>query len=250
MRDIKSGVGDKATGSLRSARRGPRRSRKALSDFEVVLLAIAGHDLRQPLQVLQSAHERLGLGPRTKSEQQLLEIGQRAINQLTRQLDQLIGAVRLHEHVKQMRLLPVGLDALLHQASRDSALAAIEKGVEIRLVPSRSQVISDALLLGAILSNLIGNAVKYTEPGGRVLLGCRHFRTTIRIDVIDTGIGMNPDRMARIFDAFTRLDSTQADGLGIGLFIVRRATAVLGHRIDVSSAPSRGTRFSILAKKA
>jgi signal transduction histidine kinase len=146
-----------------------------------------------------------------------------------------------------MHLLSVNLDPA--GEPRNDSVAA-EKGIEIRLVPSRAFVTSDALLLGAILRNLIGNAIKYTEPGGRILLGCRHFLGSVRIDVFDTGIGMTDAQISRIFDAFTRLNSTQADGLGIGLFIVRRATAILGHRVDVSSVPSRGMRFSILAKRA
>jgi signal transduction histidine kinase len=71
----------------------------------------------------------------------------------------------------------------------------------------------------------------------------------VRIDVCDTGIGITSEQLSRIFEAFTRLDSTRCDGLGIGLFIVRRAIEVLGHRIDVSSAVSRGSRFSIFAAR-
>jgi len=65
----------------------------------------------------------------------------------------------------------------------------------------------------------------------------------VRIDVCDTGIGIAGEQLSKIFDAFTRLDSTRCDGLGVGLFIVRRAIEVLGHRIDVSSVASRGSRF-------
>jgi signal transduction histidine kinase len=109
---------------------------------------------------------------------------------------------------------------------------------------------SNALLLGTVLRNLVNNAVKYTQPGGRLLLGCRHTGQSIRIDVYDTGIGIARDRMPRMFEAFTRLDPARCDGLGIGLFIVRQAIGILGHRIDVASTPSRGSRFSILASQA
>ncbi|MBR0816628.1 sensor histidine kinase KdpD [Bradyrhizobium liaoningense] len=250
MCDVNNRVEAETFASPCSERRKNPVSSEAPSDFEVVLLAIAGHDLRQPLQILQSAQERLGNGSRTKSELRLLEIGQNAIDQLKRQLDQLIGAVRLHQRADHMQLAPVSLEPLLQQVSRDNESFATEKGIQIRVVPSRSLVMSDAFLLGAILGNLVGNAVKYTRPGGRILMGCRRFGSRIRIDVIDTGIGMTSHEMARIFDAFTRIDSTESDGLGIGLFIVRRATAIIGHRIDVNSAPSHGTRFSILAEMA
>jgi hypothetical protein len=80
---------------------------------------------------------------------------------------------------------------------------------------------------------LVSNAIKYTQPGGRVLVGCRHTDQSIRIDVYDTGIGITGDQMPRMFEAFTRLDPARCDGLGIGLFIVRQAIGILGHRVDV-----------------
>src|SRR5258708_25231183 len=74
-------------------------------------------------------------------------------------------------------------------------------------------------------------------------------RANVRIDVCDTGIGIAGEQLSRIFEAFTRLDSTRCDGLGVGLFIVRRAIEVLGHRIDVRSVVSRGSRFSTFATR-
>src|SRR6266446_4709919 len=158
------------------------------TDFQAVLLAMAGHDLRGPLQIIQGYHDLLGTGVRTKSEQRLLQRGQHAIKHLNGLLD-------------------------------------------------------------GILRNLVSNAIKYTEPNGRILIGCRRSGQNVRIDVCDTGIGIAGEQLSRIFEAFTRLDSTRCDGLGVGLFIVRRAIEVLGHGIDVSSVASRGSRFSIFATR-
>src|SRR5467141_3041665 len=90
------------------------------TDFQAVLLAMAGHDLRQPLQIIQSSHELLGIGLRTKSEQRLLQKGQHAINRLNGQLDQLLGAVRLYEHSKGAKLSPVALEPLFRQARHEN----------------------------------------------------------------------------------------------------------------------------------
>ena len=79
-------------------------------------------------------------------------------------------------------------------------------------------------------------------------LSCRRLETDMRIDIYDTGIGMSADELPRIFEAFQRLDSSRSDGLGLGLFIVRRAVELLGHRIEVSSTVGRGSRFSVLAE--
>jgi signal transduction histidine kinase len=214
-------------------------------NFEAVLLAIAGHDLRQPLQVIQAAHERLGRGVRTSSELQYLRSGQNAIDRLKEQLEQILTALRIRERTPRLELKPLCVHQVLRQACRESELDALSKGVSIHMVSSKVTILSDSLLLGAALRNLVSNAIKYTQPGGRILLGCRHSRSKIRIDVYDTGIGISEENISRIFEAFTRLDTAQCGGLGIGLFIVRQALAILGHRIDVASSPCRGSRFSI-----
>ena len=221
-----------------------------VSDFESVLLAIAGHDLRQPLQIIESAHELLGLGLRTSSELRHLRYGQNAVDRLKEQLEQLLTALHLRDDTKGVELRPVRVDHMLRQACRENEEIALKKGISIRMVSTDASVLSDGLLLGAVLRNLISNAVKYTQPGGRILLGCRHCGSSIRVDVYDTGIGIPGEQMPKIFEAFTRLDTTRCDSLGIGLFIVRQAIGLLGHRIDVASAPCRGSRFSIFATRA
>jgi two-component system phosphate regulon sensor histidine kinase PhoR len=227
----------------------PKADAQKPSDFESVLLAIAGHDLRQPLQVIQSTHELLGLGVRTKSELRLLRSGQTAIDRLRNQLDQLLAALRLREP-ERVKLTPVRVGPLFRQACSENEVAALRKGIRLRMVPTSASIESDALLLSAILRNLVDNAVKYTQPGGRILLGCRRAGKSVRIDVYDTGIGIAGDEMPGIFEAFTCLDTARRDSIGIGLFIVRQAVDILGHRLDITSAPSQGSRFSIFARRA
>jgi signal transduction histidine kinase len=218
---------------------------RSAANFEAVLLAIAGHDLRQPLQVIQAAHERLKTGIRTSSQLQYLRYGQNAIERLNEQLEQILTALRVREGAQRFELTPLCVHQVLRQACRENELNALSKGVTIHMVSSEAKILSDSLLLGAALRNLVSNAVKYTQPGGRILVGCRRSRSKIRIDVYDTGIGIPQEGISRIFEAFTRLDAAQCGGLGIGLFIVRQALAILGHRIDVVSTPCRGSRFSI-----
>jgi two-component system, OmpR family, phosphate regulon sensor histidine kinase PhoR len=220
-----------------------------VSNFERVLLAIAGHDLRQPLQIIQSAHELLGLGIRTSSELRCLRSGQNAIDRLKDQLEQILTALRVRECRGRLELTPVRVYQVLRQACRENQQAALSKGISIHMVSSGATILSDSLLLGAALRNLVGNAIKYTQAGGRILVGCRHSRSGIRIDVYDTGTGIPGEQIPKIFEAFTRLDATQCDGLGIGLFIVRQALGILGHRIDVASTPCRGSRFSIFVAR-
>jgi signal transduction histidine kinase len=178
-----------------------------------------------------------------------LRSGQNAIDRLKEQLEQILTALRVGEFPRRLELTPVRVQQVLRQACRENEQAALSKGISIHMVSSDATILSDGLLLGAALRNLVSNAVKYNQPGGRILVGCRHSRSGIRIDVYDTGTGIPGEQIPKIFEAFTRLDAARCDGLGIGLFIVRQALGILGHRIDVASTPCRGSRFSILAAR-
>ena len=219
------------------------------SDFAAMLLAIAAHDLRQPLQMMQHAHDALGRGIRTKSELKLLELSQTAIERMDQQLKELLGALLLHHRAGRIELRAVRVAPLLRQACHENREIASRKGIAVRVVGTEVSVLSDRLLLAVILRNLVNNAVKYTNSGGRILIGCRRFGAAVRIDVLDTGVGIVDARMPSLFEALTRLDPKRSDDLGIGLFIVRKAADLLGHRIDVSSEPYRGSRFSIVAPR-
>lgn len=218
------------------------------SDFQATLLAMAGHDLRQPLQVIQSAYEWLGDRIASNSDKAQWERGERAIGRLAEQLDRLVGALRLVEQSDTIEISRVPLCPLLQRIAAENELSAREKDVDIRLCATSCTVMSNPVLLEGIVRNLVRNAVKYTGGGGSVLIGCRSARREVRLDVYDTGIGITPHQLPKIFDAFERLETTHVDGLGIGLFVVRRAVELLGHRIEVRSEVGRGSRFSVIAQ--
>jgi two-component system, OmpR family, phosphate regulon sensor histidine kinase PhoR len=147
-----------------------------------------------------------------------------------------------------MEISPVALAPLFWRVGNENESDAQENGIDMRVQATRGMVMSNPVLLDGILRNLVRNAVKYTEPGGRILVGCRRVKNDLRIDVYDTGVGIAPQHLPQIFEAFQRVDSTRADGLGIGLFVVRRAVQLLGHRVEVHSAVGRGSRFSVFAR--
>jgi signal transduction histidine kinase len=218
------------------------------SDYAALLIAIAGHDLRQPIQAIQCTHELLGLGIRTKSELRLLRSGQRAIDRLTAQLDQLLAALRLSDP-QGVKPMPLRLMRVLQQIACENEFEALKKGIKLSVIPSSLGIQSDRLLFGAILRNLVRNAVKFTDPGGRILVGCRRAGDSVRVEIYDTGIGIPADEMPRIFDLFTSMGSRSGDSNGVGLYIVRQAIRILGHRLEITTAPSQGSRFCIVAKR-
>jgi two-component system phosphate regulon sensor histidine kinase PhoR len=226
------------------------RGLQRASEFHAVLLGMAAHDLRQPLQVIRSTYEWLSGRLDADAERVRLRRGELAVARLTEQLDRLTGPLRLYEHTTMMELAPVPLAPLFDSVRTEGVEPARQNGLDLRIRPTRAVVMSNAVLLDCIVRNLGRNAIKYTPDSGRVLLACRRRGVDMRIDIYDTGIGMSADQLPRIFEAFQRLDWTRADGLGLGLFVVRRAVELLGHRIEVSSTVRRGSRFSVLAKAA
>jgi two-component system, OmpR family, phosphate regulon sensor histidine kinase PhoR len=220
------------------------------NDFQAALIGMAGHDLRQPLQIIQSTYELLRNRACSTSEKVWLDTGERAVGRLLEQLDRLLDAVRLYEYTRTMDTSRVALAPLFWRLCNENEDAALRRAIDMRVHSTEASVGSNPVLLSGILRNLVSNAIKYTDPGGRILIGCRRSGCEVRIDVYDTGIGIAPGQMQRIFDAFERIDAERCDGLGLGLFLVRRAIDLLGHRIEISSVVSQGSRFSVFAPRA
>jgi signal transduction histidine kinase len=139
---------------------------------------------------------------------------------------------------------------VLQRIANENECDALKKGIKFRVVPSQVCIRSDMLLINALLRNLVRNAVQYTDGGGRILVGCRRAGRTVRIEVHDTGRGISGDDMPRIVDVFACGGDRPSDGHGVGLYIVRQAVEILGHRLEITSAPSQGSRFCIIAESA
>src|ERR1700680_5221053 len=146
----------------------------------------------------------------------------------------------------QPELSSCRIDELLAQLEVEFAPLAAEKGLELTYVPSSLAVRSDRRLLRRVLQNLVSNAIKYT-PTGRVLVGCRRASKKLRIEVIDTGLGIVAGKQKIIFKEFQRLDRSArvARGLGLGLSIVERIARILDHKLTLRSSAGRGSTFTI-----
>jgi len=145
---------------------------------------------------------------------------------------------------------PIALDALFTRIRAEFGAQAATHGLTFRTVATKLVVLSDALLLERIVGNLAANAIRYTNRGG-VLIGARRCNGRVAIDVVDTGIGIAPADRDRVFDDFfqVRTDdgSTPAHrGMGLGLAIVRRFAALLGHDVRLDSRSGTGSRFRVL----
>lgn len=206
-------------------------------------LAAASHDLLQPLhaaRLFASALDRR-VEP---AERALVARVERAIIAAEDLLRALLDISKLDAGGIQPSPEPVDLAPLLRDIAEGIRPLAMEKGLELRIGPLFGVVSTDPGLLRSVVQNLMTNAVRYTATGG-VLIGMRRRGGAVRIDVIDTGVGIAPDQREAIFREFTRLGEVEAEGLGLGLAIVERIGRLLGTEITVASRPGRGSRFSV-----
>jgi len=224
-----------------------RDSDQADYDFSATLLAMAGHDLRQPLQVITSAHDVLRRTLAIEEQREELRRAAKATKRLTSMLSQLVEALQLRERSGDDLHLPVPLGPILEELAAEFAEMARLKGITFLVTATRWAAFSHPVLLTGMLRNLIRNAIDYTPPGGCVFVRSRRRGSELRIEVCDTGIGIRASALSMIFRAFQRVDERRPDGLGLGLFIVKHAADLLGHRLDVRSAEGCGSCFAIVA---
>jgi signal transduction histidine kinase len=216
------------------------------SDFCAMLLAMVAHDLRQPLQIIMAAHDALEVRLSGEPDRRHLERIERAVTQVADRLELLLQALRLRESTGKTELEPVWLNAAFEELTEELGDRARQKGIELRIPATRAGVWSQSVLLSGVLRNLMHNAIDYTPAGGRVLVGCRRRGPKVRIEVHDSGAGISAEHQENVFQAFQRGTTTRPGGLGLGLFIVKRATDFLGHHIELRSAAGHGSCFTVI----
>ncbi|MEN3230207.1 HAMP domain-containing sensor histidine kinase [Methylorubrum rhodesianum] len=210
------------------------------------LLATAGHDLRQPLQVAVFAIERALLRSCDPEIDKRLATATKALHRLGAELDDLARFSQFPGGLPVKRR-PVALGQMFADLEEHWSSFADACGVTLRLRRSDRTVVSDPAMLMTILRNLVGNAIKYSRRGGTVLVGCRMRGGEIAIEVHDQGEGIPRSRLKTIFEAFDRAgrENEPQSGLGLGLTIVLQTARALQHSIWVSSREGAGSTFIV-----
>ena len=195
------------------------------------LMAVTGHDLKQPLQVLCMILDLLESNQVSAEGKKRAQIAQESIARISAGLDELALASSVGHafHTPCPLTFPISDILLLTKATWSQHAA--QKNVRLHVVQSTAYVTSDAVMLTTVIGNLVGNAIKYAV-NGKVLVGCRRRGDDLLIQVLDSGLGIPGDRLKTIFDAFHQ-QNTEAEGVGLGLSVVRSTAAALGHRVDV-----------------
>ncbi len=209
-------------------------------------LAAASHDILQPLNAARLYTSSLVERAAGDEVRSLAANAESALDSVEEILTALLDISRLDSGAMKPEISVIPINELFRQLAVEFAPVAKAKGLPLTFMPCSLSVRSDRRLLRRLLQNLVSNAIKYT-PSGRVLVGCRRRKGRVRIEVLDTGIGIPAQQQKQVFREFQRLDQGAliARGLGLGLSIVERIAKVLEHRISLRSTPGRGTAFAI-----
>ncbi|MEO6351247.1 MAG: HAMP domain-containing sensor histidine kinase [Candidatus Limnocylindrales bacterium] len=225
-----------------------RRDRDRSRDF----LADVSHELRTPIAALRTFNELLNeeasMDEATRLE--FLEQSRQQIERLDWLATNLLELSKLESGLVLLDMRPDDLRAVVENAVQQALPSSDRKGIELSMEvpdePIRQR--HDPQRLGQVLSNLIGNAIKFTEPGGKVDVTLETTKEGAQIRVADTGVGIDPHELPRVFDRFYRgagAAQTRASGSGLGLSIVRQIVEMHSGRVAISSSPGKGTQVSV-----
>jgi PAS domain S-box-containing protein len=231
-----------------------RRKAEQVAKDKADLLAMLSHDIRNPLNALMGVVQLLDRGDLSEQQRRYMRLLKSSSEHMLNLLNHVLELSRAESSTFTLAETPFSLRAVVDDVVSTFDAAAREKGLTVRSAIAESvppTAIGDPVAIRQILTNLVGNAVKFTSLGSvTITVGTREIGTdavTFAIAVSDTGIGIAPDVIDRIFDEFAQASyetTMRFGGSGLGLTITRRLLALYGSTVQVESVPGEGSTFS------
>ena len=225
-----------------------RRDRDTGREF----LADVSHELRTPLAALRTFNELLRekAGDDVAARTEFLEASAQQIERLDWLAQNLLELSKLDSGLIRLDLRPDDLRATIESAVEQAQVSARRRGLSLTAELPDAPLVTrhDPQRLGQVLTNLIGNGLKFTPRGGSVRVVLSPRNRGARIQVVDTGVGIDPDELPRIFDRFyrgSRSNEARGSGSGLGLAIVRSVVEMHGGRVIVESRVGAGSTFTV-----
>lgn len=235
----------KAAAAVRSREAAAREAERAKDDF----LAILSHELRNPLATLAAAAYLLRRSAANDpAASAAADTVARQVQHMTRMVDDLLDLNRITKGKVSLSREPLDVATIVTKAVEELRAAGRLSKHRIRLALSPAWARADAARIEQIVTNLIGNAVKYTPEEGEIVIGVRRARDAVVMSVRDSGIGMAPELAARVFDLFVQGERHRQLGgsLGIGLALVRLLAELHGgSAVAASAGAGRGAEFTV-----
>jgi PAS domain S-box-containing protein len=215
-------------------------------------LAMLAHELRNPLAPVRNALQLLKLSPGDSAiVQSASQVMERQVEQMVRLVDDLLDLSRISRGKIELRRQHVDLQSIVQQAVETSrpAIEAARHKLTLTMPAQPVYLNADPVRLAQVISNLLNNSCKYSEPEGRISLSAALEETAVAVSIKDTGVGIPPEMLPRVFDIFTQVDRSlerSQGGLGIGLTLVQRLVEMHGGSVTAASAGlGRGSEFVI-----
>jgi signal transduction histidine kinase/HAMP domain-containing protein len=229
---------------------------RRLDEMKSGLLSVVSHELKTPLTSMRMAmhlllEERIGsLNPK---QIELLTAARDDSDRLHKIIGELLDMGRLESGRVEMEMQPHSAQELISEALRPQEAAYHDHGVktEVEIAADVPRVLADPARIDHVFSNLLDNALKFTPPGGQVRLSAEMDDGMVRFAVEDSGPGIAPEHLGRVFDRFYRVTGPgQPGGAGLGLAIAKEIVQAHGGQIEVKSQVGKGSRFSFTLQKA
>jgi PAS domain S-box-containing protein len=215
-------------------------------------LATLAHELRNPLAPIRSGLQLMQMaGGKAETIEQARNMMERQVVQMVRLVDDLMDLTRISRGKIELKKQPVEVAAVVNSAVETARPLIEEMGHELIVsLPMQAMIVeADSIRLTQVFSNLLTNAAKYTDRGGRIWVTAERQGSDVVAAVKDTGIGIPADRLRSIFEMFSQVEaalSRSQGGLGIGLCLVNRLVQMHGGSIEAASeGPGRGSRFVV-----
>jgi signal transduction histidine kinase len=225
---------------------------EAADEQRTRFFASASHDLRQPLQALSIFVDRLVQTNRDSGLTPLIDQVAACVAALDTSFTELLDLASIDLGAVAVRMQPCEVAGVYARVELAQRVQAFDKGLALSFRGGRHRLHADPVLLERVLSNLVANAIRYTDDGG-VLVSCRRRGERYALQVWDSGVGMSATAIARVFDEFYQVGgaagavsaAARSTGLGLGLAIVRRLVALMGLTLDVRSRVGQGSVFTL-----
>ncbi|NJO83597.1 MAG: GAF domain-containing protein [Blastochloris sp.] len=224
---------------------------KETDELKSQLIGNVSHDLKQPLSVINGYIELLQMTqPLTEKSQGFVGMMQRQVTNMRLLINDLLDSARIEAGMLKLDIAPLQIGKVIGDCVQD--LLPIVEGKAMRMdvnVPANLPTLhGDFQRLKQIFNNLISNAIKYTPPEGRIQIAAEATNDSIRIAVIDNGIGISPEDQARIFERFYRVrhaETETIEGTGLGLALVKKLVEAHGGQLGLESALGEGSTFTV-----
>lgn len=224
-----------------------------LDEVKTDLISTVSHELKTPLTSIRLAiHILLNekLGPLSPQQMELLVMAREDSDRLYRVIEDLLDISRIESGQAEIKLQPVSVEDLVLQATDKMRAAFLDRKItlNIELAPDAPRVLADPTRLQLVFDNLLSNALKYTPVGGEVTIKAQLDDSMVRFSVEDTGIGIAPELLPRLFEKFFRVPGQEHISSGLGLSIAKETVEAHGGAIEVASQPGKGTKFTFTVK--